>query len=112
MSTKLIEVQNHLRKTNALQEEQNKLKKDLVKSLLIQEICSTAFDNGSCKAFVALKGTEEKKSYNQHQLNIASFPKDFSLVVTDGKGNKSIHDLEPFEQLEQIQLLNPKRPKS
>ena len=112
MSTKLIEVQNHLRKMNTLQQQQNKLKKDLVKSLLIQEICSTAFDNGSCKSFVALKGTEEKKSFNQHQLNIASFPKDFSLVVTDGKGNKSINDLEPFEHLEQIQLLNPKHQKS
>lgn len=104
----LTKTKNLLNKLNDLRSSQEKLSSELVKSLLIQEICPTAFDGGACKAFVALKGTEEKKTFNCHNLSKAKFPRDFSLVVTDGKGKKSVHDLEPFEELEELEVLKPK----
>lgn len=103
------ETKTLLNKLDNLRAKQEELTSDLVKSLLIQEICPNAFDNGSCKSFVAIKGTEDKKSFNLYKLSKAKFPKDFSLVVTDGKGERSVHDLEPFEKLEELNLLNPKR---
>tara|TARA_B100000963_G_scaffold111000_1_gene96597 strand:- start:2205 stop:2540 length:336 start_codon:yes stop_codon:yes gene_type:complete len=108
----LTKTKNLLNKLDDLQATQEKLTSELVKSLLIQEICPTAFDHGACKAFVAIKGTEETKTFNWYKLSKAKFPKDFSLVVTDGKGTRSVHDLQPFENLEELELLNPKRPKS
>ena len=108
----LTKTKNLLNKLDDLKATQEKLTSELVKSLLIQEICPTAFDNGACKAFVAIKGTEDKKTFNWYKLSQAKFPKDFSLVVTDGKGTRSVHDLQSFENLEELELLNPKRPKS
>ena len=108
----LTKTKNLLNKLDDLRASQEKLKSELVKSLLIQEICPTAFDHGACKSFVALKGTEETKTFNMHKLSKAKFPRDFSLVVTDGTGTRSVHDLQPFENLEEIELLKPKRPKS
>ena len=104
----LTKTKNLLNKLDDLRASQEKLTSELVKSLLIQEICSTAFDNGACKAFVAIKGTEDKKTFNWYKLSKAKFPRDFSLVVTDGKGTRSVHDLEPFENLEELELLKPK----
>jgi len=103
------ETKTLLNKLDNLRAKQEDLTSDLVKSLLIQEICPNAFDNGSCKSFVAIKGTEDKKSFNLYKLSKAKFPRDFSLVVTDGKGKRSVYDLEPFEKLEELELLNPKR---
>jgi hypothetical protein len=103
------ETKTLLNKLDNLRATQKELTSDLVKSLLIQEICPNAFDNGACKSFVAIKGTEDRKSFNLYKLSKAKFPRDFSLVLTDGKGKRSVHDLEPFEKLEELELLNPKR---
>ena len=46
----LTKTKNLLNKLDDLQATQEKLTSELVKSLLIQEICPTAFDNGACKA--------------------------------------------------------------
>ena len=103
------EIKTLLNKLDNLRDKQEELTSDLVKSLLIQEICPNAFDNGACKSFVAIKGTEDRKSFNFYKLSRAKFPRDFSLVVTNGKGKRSVYDLEPFEKLEELELLNPKR---